>query len=488
MSEDGSRTDCLQWSASRIAAAVSSSEVSARQVVEAHIRRIERMNPQLNALVAHRFASAFADSDAVTDRLSAGEELPLAGVPFVAKETIAVDGLPHSAGSLVRSHQVAEAHAVAVQRLVDAGAVPIGVSNTSELGFGYSDRNLVYGGSRNPWNLQHVAGGSSGADAALVASGCAAFALSSDWTGSIMTSAGLCGVFGHKPTGGAVPTTGMLPRLSGRSRRYLVGGAMTRSAADLALVMGTIAGQHPSDQSSIPGWIERPVDVDWTWRRVLVCETLGEFGNRPSREVRRGVRTAADALKAAGADVDVWRPTQFARAGEIWLSMMHEGFGLTHSFAETLGGGRRISLLLELVRAVAGRNKYTPSALAMVMLERMTKGSYAQIQHFCAEGRRLRERINDMLRDGGVLVMPAWPDAAPKAGGLPSDPRHMLFSALLNVLELPASTAPVGRSRSGLPLAVMLVGAQGNDAATIAAAHTVEEKSGGWTLPKSGIR
>ncbi len=181
MNRSETPTDCLQWSASRIAAAVRGNELTARQVVEAHIRRVERMNPDLNALVSPRFARALAEADGVGERVAAGEILPMAGVPFVTKETIAVDGMPHSAGSLVRSHQLAESNAVAVQRLVDAGAIPIGVSNTSELGFGYSDRNLVYGGSRNPWNLQHAAGGSSGADAALVASGCATFALSSDW-------------------------------------------------------------------------------------------------------------------------------------------------------------------------------------------------------------------------------------------------------------------------------------------------------------------
>jgi fatty acid amide hydrolase 2 len=486
VSDAESAQESLLWSASRIASAVRVGEVDPRDVLAAHIRRIERVNPRLNALVSHRFERAQSDAELVIERLTAGETLPLAGVPFVVKETIAVEGLPHSAGSLLRSHQVAEENAVAVQRLVHAGAIPVGVSNTSELGFGYSDLNLVYGGSRNPWNHNHSAGGSSGADAGLVASGCVPFALTSDWMGSTMAAAGLCGVFGHKPTGGAVPTSGMLPRLRGRSRRYLVGGPIARSAADLELLMRTISGPHPSDQSGIPIRLGSAEEVDWTWRRVLVCDALGEFGNRPSRDVRRAIRDSSNVLQSRGADVEVWRPTQFARAGEIWLSMMHEGFGLTHSFAETLSGGRRISLVLELILAIAGRNKYTPSALAMVLLERMTKGSYAQIQKFCAEGRRLRERINDMLRDGGVLVMPAWPDVAPTVRGVPSDPRHMLFAALLNVLELPASTAPVGRSRSGLPLAVMFVGAQGNDAITIAAARAVEENVGGWIPPKTG--
>jgi fatty acid amide hydrolase 2 len=463
-----------------LAARVRSGELSAPQLLEAHIRRIERVNPLLNALVEPRFEHARKEAAGIADRLQQGEELPLAGVPFVVKETVAVAGMPHTAGSMLRGDRIADKHAVAVQRLMDAGAIVMGLTNTSELGFWPQSSNRLHGATRNPWDLDRSAAGASGAAAALVSSGCAPFAIGSDWVGSNMISAGLCGVFAHKPTGGAVPVTGVLPLQPGRSRRYTVVGPLTRSASDLNLVMRTMAGPDPSDPSSIPMRWDEP-RTDWTWRRVLVCDALGQFGNRPSRDVRRALRLTARLLQQGGADVEVWRPGQFARAGEIWLSMIHEGYGLHHTFAATLSEGQRLSLVMEAVRTVAGRSRYTPPTLGMVALERLTKGSYARIQRFCAEGRRLRERMNNMLAGGGVLLMPAWPEVAPKHGSWLHDPRHMLYAALLNVLELPASTAPVAIGRRELPVGIMMVGAQGEDETTISAAMAVERATGAWS-------
>jgi fatty acid amide hydrolase 2 len=238
-------------SALELARAIRRRELTASEVVEAHIALHERVAARVNALAAERFDLARGEAAAADELLRAAadeaELPPLLGVPFTVKESIALSGMPQSAGLLAREHHLASRSAPAVQRLLDAGAIALGVTNTSELTLWIESSNRLYGRTNNPFDPTRTAGGSSGGEGAAVGSGGSPFGLGSDVGGSIRVPALFCGVFGHKPSCGLVPNTGMYPPTPGTAGRLLGVGPLARRAEDLIAVLRIIAGPDGAD-------------------------------------------------------------------------------------------------------------------------------------------------------------------------------------------------------------------------------------------------
>ncbi len=244
-------------SAADLAAAIRAGDLRAREVVEAHIAAIERLNPSLNAIVATRFDSARSEADAADAMVAAASDRselpPLLGVPCTIKESLAVAGMPNSAGLHHRRNLRATANATAVQRLFDAGAICLGVTNVSELTLWIESTNRIYGRTNNAYASGRTAGGSSGGEGAGVASGFAPLGLGTDFGGSIRIPAFFNGVFGHKPSRGLVPNSGAFPAPRDEiGARMLAIGPITRRAADLWPVVRTIAGPDGSDSTVEP--------------------------------------------------------------------------------------------------------------------------------------------------------------------------------------------------------------------------------------------
>jgi fatty acid amide hydrolase 2 len=239
-------TSVLERSALELARAIRAGELSSREVVEQHAWRLHRFQPRTNALARDRFAAALAEADAADERIAAaapGEELPpFLGVPCTIKESIALAGMPNCAGLVSRRETVAEETAPSAQRLLDAGFVPLGVTNTSELTMWIESQNRVYGRTRNAYDPHRTAGGSSGGEGAAVGSGGSPVGLGSDIGGSIRLPAFFNGVFGHKPSPGLVPNSGQFPSTEGEAAALLAIGPLTRRAEDLLPVLRTIAG------------------------------------------------------------------------------------------------------------------------------------------------------------------------------------------------------------------------------------------------------
>ncbi len=243
-----------------MATAIRRRELTATQVVEAHIELLQRTGPRLNAIVAERFDEAL-DQAREIDQVISGAALrglsldplpPLTGVPFTVKESIALERMPHSAGLLARREKRASRSATAVRRLVDAGAIPLGVTNTSELTLWIESENPVYGRTNNPYDPRRTAGGSSGGEGAAVGSGGSPFGIAADIGGSIRLPALFCGVFGHKPTPGLVPNTGVWPASQGQAQRMLAVGPLTRRAEDLLPLLRIMAGPDGLDEQAVP--------------------------------------------------------------------------------------------------------------------------------------------------------------------------------------------------------------------------------------------
>src|SRR4051812_28813776 len=208
--DSGAMTAVTDRSATDVARAIRQGELSAREVVEAHAWRLHRAQPRTNALARDRFADALAEADAADERLagvaadSAQRLLPFLGVPCTIKESIGLRGMPNSAGLVTRRDSLAEETAPSAQRMLDAGFIPLGVTNTSEMTMWIESDNRLYGRTRNAYDPHRIAGGSSGGEGAAVGSGGAPVGLGSDIGGSIRLPAFFNGVFGHKPSPGLV--------------------------------------------------------------------------------------------------------------------------------------------------------------------------------------------------------------------------------------------------------------------------------------------
>jgi fatty acid amide hydrolase 2 len=487
--------DLLQVSALRLASLVQCGAVRASDVLATHISRIEQANPRINALVAARFDAAFNEAAAI-DSLpeEARRELPLAGVPFTAKEMVAAEGMPATYGCGNRRQLRATADATVIARVRAAGGVLLGVSNVPEWGMWYETYNHVYGRTNNPWDTRRTAGGSSGGEAALVAAGCCALGIGTDIGGSIRMPAAFCGVFGHKPSGGLVPLTGIHPvhrdedaallpvGARGVARRrapYLAAGPLTRSARDLYAVLRIMAGDDGIDPNVEAVTLADPAKVDWSGRRVvLLAGPTMKLARAADRAMQRASVRAADILVQRGAVLVEAPAALFELAGDIWFSALQEAGG--PPFSQLLGAGRDVRMIRELVRAAAGRSVYSWPALFFVIGELIGQRGAHAMRRARSEAMRVRTKFDELLGDDGVFIMPVHPRAAPRHNAPVLRPFDFLYTGIFNALRVPATAVPFGFDDDGLPLSVQIAARHGRDDLTLAAACALEDAMPAW--------
>ncbi|MEK6606850.1 MAG: amidase family protein, partial [Myxococcota bacterium] len=305
-----------------------------------------------------RFAQARDEARAADARVQAApaEDLPpLHGVPCTIKECFALTGMPNSSGLVARRGVIAQSDATTVARLRRAGAIPLGVTNVSELCMWMETHNRVYGRTRNPYDPSRIVGGSSGGEGAIVGAGGSPFGLGSDIGGSIRMPAFFCGVFGHKPTGGLVPGTGQYPLADEGARRYLTTGPLARRAEDLMPLLRILAGPDGEDGGCTPMPLGDPADVPIEGLRVLSVADDGL--GRVSADLREAQERAARALEARGAIVERARIRELRWSLGIWSSML--GTASDTPFSQLLGNGTPVRVGYELARFVARRSPHT---------------------------------------------------------------------------------------------------------------------------------
>ena len=478
--------DLLLLSASRLAALIRAGEISATDAVEAHVAQIERVNPRLNAVVRTRFDEARAEAgraDELRARSRPEDLPPLHGAPCTIKECFALTGMPNASGLAARRNVVSERDATAVARLRAAGAIPLGVTNTSELCMWMESDNRLYGRTNNPYDPERIVGGSSGGEGAIVGAGGSPFGLGSDVGGSIRGPAFFNGVFGHKPTGGMVPATGQHPIAAGAGLRYLTTGPITRRAEDLMPLLRVLAGPDGLDAGCRHFDLGRPEEVDLSGRTLLDVPDNGAL--RVSPELRRAQEEAVRVLRDRGMRVKTVTFKGLEKQFDVWSAMMSEA--QEHPFSHMLGEGRRVRAGRELVKHALGRSAHTlPSALLALVdpLPRLFPGLSRRMM---ALGHELRASVTGALGSDGVLLYPSYTVPAPRHGvplrWLMRMHHPWAYLAIVNVLELPATQVPAGLGAEGLPLGFQVVSGHGNDHVTIAVAMELERALGGWTPP-----
>ncbi len=471
-----------QRSATALARAIREGEVSSREVVEAHIETCRHYQPHTGAIAVDRFAAARRDADAADTRIASDgdEELPpLLGVPCTIKESFAVKGMPNCAGLVARRDHRAETTAPTVQRLIDAGAIPLGLTNVSELTLWCESDNRVYGRSSTPYDPTRAAGGSSGGEGAAIGCGASPFGLGSDIAGSIRVPAFFCGVFGHKPSNGLVPHTGSYPVPHGEAKRLLSVGPLARRGEDLMPLLRILSGPDGADPlvTSEPQ-LGDPASVSLEGLRVVISESA--FVQPIKRELLAARERAAGALAAAGARLERVRLPKMRHAGEAFLAMLSDGDTLAAVLQE--GGAEPLTIRSALRRG----GPHTMPVKVLALLEQANRLSPSRrASKAIAWGHAYAREIGETIGDG-VLLHPPLAKVAPRHGRTYGRMYVLQPMAVFNLAAVPVTQVPLGLGSRGLPLGVQVVAAPGRDHVSIAVAMELERVFGGWVPPGAG--
>ena len=480
-------SDLVNLSATALARGIRKRSWTAVDVVEAHISRIREVNPALNAVVGPRFAAALEEAERAHARVvnDPPESLPpLLGVPCTVKEFIAVEGMPQTGGIVARAHEVASSDATVVQRLRQAGAIVLGVTNAPEGGLWYETANPVYGRTRNPHDLHRTSGGSSGGEAAIVAAGGAPFGIGSDMGGSVRIPAGFCGIVSHKPTAGLIPSTGHFPPPPDIPHTPLVLGPMARNVEDLELVMDIIAGPDPADPKSMGVDLADPPSADpqrWT---VFPVPTNGRW--RPAPEVEAAVWKCAKSLEEEGATVAEWKGPDLSRAFEVWAAILATSGQRYDSLVQPTKG---FHPLRQAARWLAGRSDHSGAVISIVLLQRLIDLLPTNIQPLVEEAIALRGAMDEALGEHGVLLHPVYPRTATRHRAIAlRNPLDAGCTTLFNVSEGPVTVVRVDSDPKGLPIGIQLGAGRGRDRLTLEVGRLLEQRFGAPmpVLPKWG--
>jgi amidase len=474
-------------SATELAATLRRRDVSSRELLEVYLARVEKHNPALNAVVTldvERARTRAAEADAA---LARGESWgPLHGIPMTIKDSFETAGVRTTAGSPTLATHVPAKDADAVKRLRDAGAVIFGKTNLPVFASDLQSFNPVFGTTNNPWDTTRTPGGSSGGAAAALAAGLCALELGSDIGGSIRTPCHWNGLFGHKSTHGIVPIRGHIPGPPGMLSEMDLGvaGPMARSAEDLDLALGILAG--PTDERAVAWTFALPKPRHADLRSYRVAAWIDDRDFPLDTQVGDSLRAAIAALRGAGVRVDE-KARPFENAREMY-----------DVYERLLWGAMIAGLPDEVFQGFLAHAEANPGdASALGRTARAGVQRHRDWAGAAEAGAQLRARCAAFFRDFDVLLMPVNPvPAIPhdqegqlttrsiRINGAAAEYLDMLkWISPATVCYLPASVAPVGPTRDGLPVGLQIVGPYLEDRTTIDFARRVGEVCGGFSKP-----
>ncbi len=452
-----------------LAAMIAAGDVSSREVVVAHLARIDEVNGHLNAVVRRLDDAALAAADEADRRVADGDVGlgPLHGVPITVKENIDLAGTPTTSAVVALAEAVVGSDAPAVERMRAAGAIPIGRTNLPDLGLRVATESSLHGITRNPWHPGLTAGGSSGGEASAIASGMSPLGLGNDLGGSLRNPAHCCGITSLKPSTGVVPAATELPPPDQPLMFQLMGveGPMARRVADVRAALLALAGPHVRDPLALPVRLhalpdDRPL-------RVAVC--ADPPGGTTSPDIAAAVRRAADALADAGADVVDAVPATYERAIELWSSLLMAD----------------IREQLPQLDAVIGPDGRTFLRYAEQLNPPVAIGTFAS---GLTERLGVAKSFHRFLHDHDVMLTPTWAhrafahgaDVATFEGGTATfDTMRPVLPA--NLLGLPAAVVPAGLDEAGMPVGVQVIARRFGDLVALDVAERLEAALGTLT-------
>jgi aspartyl-tRNA(Asn)/glutamyl-tRNA(Gln) amidotransferase subunit A len=462
-------------------------EVSARELTDQHLARIEAVDPQVRAFLEVTAERARADADRIDAARAAGEPLgPLAGIPVAIKDNLCTRGIRTTCSSRMLENFVPPYESTVTQRLWKAGAVLLGKTNLDEFAMGSSTETSAFGASRNPWNPSCVPGGSSGGSAAAMAAGECMAAIGSDTGGSIRQPASFCGVVGLKPTYGRVSRWGLVAFASSLDQV----GPFSSTVADAAEILQVIAGEDPRDatclKAPVPDYVAA-LDTPLQGLRVgVIRECFEEEGL--AGEVKQGVRAAAAQLEALGCELV-----------EVSCPRFHDGIATYYVIAPSEASanlarydgvkyGYRASASdpgADSLAAMTSRSR--AEGFGDEVQRRILIGTYALSAGYVDAFYRKAQQVRTLIRQDfdraftavDVLLTPTSPTTAFRFGAHTDDPLAMYLADLLtipaNLAGLPAISVPCGFDSQGLPIGLQLIAGVLEEAKLLHVAHGYEK-------------
>jgi len=481
--------DILAYSAVELAQAIKTGETTAVEAMKAVLDRIDAFEESIHAYVTIDREAALAKAEAVQKQIEAGELTgPLAGVPVAIKDNMCTEGVLTTCSSRILGNFIPTFTAEAVKNLEKAGAVMIGKTNMDEFAMGSTTETSAYGVTRNPWNTEHVPGGSSGGSAAAVAAEECFFALGSDTGGSIRQPASFCGVVGMKPTYGTVSRYGLIAY--GSSLDQI--GPLTKDVTDCATVMEAIASHDTKDSTSID---RAAIGKDTDFTSALIEDVKGMkigiprdyFGDGLDSEVKEAVLAAAKALEAKGAIVEEFDlslveyaiPTYYTIAAAEASSNLERFDGIKYGYRTPEYEG------LHNMYKKTRSEGFGPEVKRRIMLGSFVLSSGYYDAYYLKALRvkaMIRKAFDDAFSKYDLILGPVAPTTAPKLGESLSDPLKMylgdIYTISVNLAGLPGISVPCGVDSQGLPIGMQLLADSFEEKKLIQAAYTYEKIRG----------
>lgn len=490
-------SEIIDLSLTEMIAALRSGEVSSRELTLAFLNRIEHLNPQLNAYLTIAPGQALSQADEADKALKAWRESrdaqipPLLGVPIAVKDVLCVKDLRCTCGSRILENFEPPFNATAVERLLKAGVVVLGKTNTDEFAMGSSTENSAYGPTRNPWDLERVPGGSSGGSAAAVSARLAPVALGTDTGGSVRQPASLCGVTGIKPTYGRVSRYGLIAYGSSLD----VAGVLGRSAEDITPFFTLMAGPDARDATTIDIPVpEIPLKGNFETSRLRVGVPKEYFITGIQAEVESNVRAAIAHLESMGAEIEEISLPHTRYAVPVYYLIAPAEASANLARYDGIRYGPRIPAdeMWEIFRQTRG-GKFGPEVKRRIML-----GTYAlsagYYDAYYGQAQKVRTLIkNDFDRafaSVDVIAAPVAPTTAFRIGEHSEDPLAMyledVFTLPANLAGVPGMSFPVGFDSQGLPVGMQLMGPHFREEILFEVTHAFQQATD-WHTSKPPI-
>lgn len=473
--------DSLKMTAVELSTAIKEKKITVLRALQDVLGQIEKKEQKINAFITLDKESAFKQADEIQKKIDSGELTgPLAGVTVAIKDNMCTKNMKTTCASKILENFIPQYSAAAVEKLQSAGAVIVGKTNMDEFAMGSTTETSFFGVTKNPWNEEHVPGGSSGGSAAAVAAGECSFALGSDTGGSIRQPAGYCGVVGMKPTYGTVSRYGLIAY--GSSLDQI--GPLCRDVTDCATILEVIAGQDTKDSTSM-------LRNDCNFTKALIRDVKGMKIGIPrdylteglDDEVKHAVLSACGLLKENGAIVEEFDlglvdyaiPAYYTIASAEASSNLERFDGVKYGFqtqafeglhdmykkTRSQGFGAEVKRRIMLGSFVLSSGYYDAYYLKALRVKALIKKAF-----------------DEAFAKYDVIIAPSAPTTAPKLGQSLQDPLKMYLSDIytisVNLAGLPGMTLPCGVDTKGLPIGLQIIGDCFQEKKIIQTAYTYE--------------
>ena len=458
-------------------------EISARELTLEFIKRIERVEKDIHSFITLTKDDALKQAEDIDNKIKAGKDLPLLGIPLAIKDLICIRGVRTTCGSKILSNYVPPYDATVIKKLSDSGAVFLGKLNMDEFAMGSSTETSHFGVTRNPWNLDVIPGGSSGGSAASVSADECAGSLGSDTGGSIRQPASMCGITGLKPTYGRVSRFGLVAFASSLDQI----GPMTKDVTDTAILMNVISGRDPLDSTSA----DFPVP-DFT--KSLLNNVKGlkigipkeYFVEGMDGDVEKSVKGAIELFKKLGAEIkEVSLPhTDYAVSAYYVVAPAEASSNLARYDGVKYGYRTDNSKNLLSMYKKTREEGFGAEVKRRIMLGTYTLSSgYYDAYYLKAQKVRtlIKKDFDDAFKNCDILITPTAPTSAFKIGEKFDNPIQMylsdIFTISVNLAGVPAISIPCGFSKNGLPIGLQIIGRHFDEETVIRAAYTFEQNT-----------